>query len=70
MKIAEHRASVLDCGGPPPLFKRHTNCAHVNGNCHRVGLSQPLGRGAFDGDVAEVAAGIKGAAGIVDENII
>jgi hypothetical protein len=70
MRAAEHRASVLDCGGPPPLFKRHTNCAHVNGNCHRVGLTKALGRGAFGRYGAEVAAGIKSAAGIVDENII
>src|ERR1039458_246280 len=34
----------------------------------RVGLTQALGSGAFGGDVAEGAAGLKGGAGIVDED--
>src|ERR1035438_1268868 len=35
-----------------------------------VGLTKALGRGAFGGCVAEGATGIKGAAGIVDEDVI
>src|ERR1017187_635963 len=35
-----------------------------------VGLAKALGRGAFGGCVAEGATGIKGAAGIVDEDVI
>src|ERR1035441_85922 len=36
----------------------------------RLELAKALGRGAFGGYVAEGATGIKGAAGIVDEDII
>src|ERR1035438_6742423 len=36
----------------------------------RSGLAKALGRGAFGGYVAEVAAGIKGAASIVREDLI
>src|ERR1019366_3797171 len=37
---------------------------------HSLRLTKALGRGAFGGYVVEVAAGIKGAAGIMDEDII
>src|ERR1035437_9900617 len=36
----------------------------------RLGLAEPLGGRAFDGDVAEGAPGIQGAAGIVHEHLI
>src|ERR1035438_3565887 len=36
----------------------------------RLGLSKALGRSAFGGYVAEGAAGIKGAAGIMNEDLI
>jgi hypothetical protein len=35
-----------------------------------LGLAKALGRSAFGGYVAEGAAGIKGAAGIVNEDLI
>jgi hypothetical protein len=35
----EIRASVLECGGPPPLFPSASKRANVNGNCRNLELA-------------------------------